>query len=108
MGVALLLIAMRLVDHFWQIQPSFRGPDQPVPPLRAHHLLAPIAEIGVGGLWVAAFCWGVSRRAGMASLLPPPAQDAHGGHAAPPAHAPAVHGGAAVAYPAAGTGGHHA
>jgi hypothetical protein len=110
MGVALLLIAMRIVDHVWQIQPSYRGPDQPVPPLRAHHLLAPIAAIGVGGLWVAAFCWGVRGR-GVANLLPPPAADAHGGHAGRPAHAPATpdgHGGAVVAYPAPGTGGHHA
>lgn len=49
--VAVLIIAMRLVDLYWLIVPAFH-------PDGLHlHWLDVVLPIGIGGLWLAAFAW---------------------------------------------------
>jgi hypothetical protein len=49
--VAVLIIAMRLVDLYWLIVPAFH-------PDGLHlHWLDMVLPIGIGGLWLAAFAW---------------------------------------------------
>jgi hypothetical protein len=70
-GVALLVLAMRVVDVFWLIVPAY----QPKAGFTVHPLdLA--ALLGVGGLWLGVFLWQVRSR----PLLPlhaPVAEEAH-------------------------------
>ena len=49
-GVALLAFAMRFVNDFWLIAPSF-------PENRDLFFLQPIAYLGIGGLWVGVYLW---------------------------------------------------
>jgi len=53
--VALLVLAMRLVDTWWMITPAFGG-DGP-----AFHWMDAAAAAGVGGLWVHLFCRQLAR-----------------------------------------------
>jgi hypothetical protein len=59
-GVALVVIVMRLVDLFWQIGPM-HGADH-----FGLHWLDVVAPIALGGVWVAIFTWQLQSRA----LLP--------------------------------------
>jgi hypothetical protein len=49
--VALLLIVLTLIDVYWLVAPAYeqKGPE--------FRLLDVFAVIGIGGIWVAAFCW---------------------------------------------------
>jgi hypothetical protein len=47
--IALLVLAMRIVDTFWMITPAF------YPDGFTLHWLDPIALIGIGGLWLAIY-----------------------------------------------------
>ncbi len=54
-SVAIFVLLMRFVDLFWQIVPAFGPVD-----LLSHWLdmiTAVVAVLGVGGIWVAVFCW---------------------------------------------------
>jgi len=55
-GVAVLLLAMRWVDLHWLAAPVF-SPDRP-----SFHWLDAATMIALGGFWVAAFTWRLSRR----------------------------------------------
>ncbi len=63
-GVALLVVFMHMIDMIWLILPAqFEDPLDPkihVPLLQV--LLAFVAIIGVGGIWVASFAWQMSRK----------------------------------------------
>ena len=54
--VALLMLLMRWIDLFWQVEPAFHHEHF------SFHWLYPAALLGVGGLWLAAFCWQLKRR----------------------------------------------
>ena len=58
--IALLVIAMRLVDLFWLLGPEHGKP------LLAVHWLDFVAPVAIGGLWVALFLWQLGTR----SLIP--------------------------------------
>ena len=55
-GVALLVVAMRMVDLFWLIRPVFS------PSRFTLHWLDFAAPIGVGGVWLAFFLWQLAQR----------------------------------------------
>lgn len=50
-----VILAMRLVDYFWHVMPSF------FPAGFTLHWMDIIAPIAIGGLWVAAFSWHLQR-----------------------------------------------
>jgi hypothetical protein len=54
--VAVLILVMRIVDLFWMIAPNF---------YKHFHisLLDVVAPIAIGGLWLSAFSWQLSKRA---------------------------------------------
>lgn len=54
--IAILILMMRLYDLFWTIVPSFTGEHFHV------SWMDIVAPIGIGGLWLAAFAWALSRR----------------------------------------------
>ncbi len=54
--VAGFIIFMRLVDLFWVIKPSFHPESVYIHPLDI------IALIGIGGVWITAFLWALSRK----------------------------------------------
>jgi hypothetical protein len=56
LGIAILILLMHYLEVFWTIRPAF---DDGGVPLNWADLLAPFA---VGGLWIAAFTWQLSRR----------------------------------------------
>jgi hypothetical protein len=58
-AVAIFLLVMRFVDLFWEIVPAFPPAD-----VMGHWLdfmVAVVAAAGVGGLWLAFFCWQLKR-----------------------------------------------
>ena len=55
-ALAVFILAMRWVDHLWQIEPVFHPHGLYV------HWLDVAAPVAVGGLWVAAFAWLLKRR----------------------------------------------
>ena len=62
--VALLVLAMRVVDQVWLIVPAFqhdRGIEEPSMPA-VSILLYAAALVGVGGLWLGVFLWQVRQR----------------------------------------------
>jgi hypothetical protein len=78
-GVALLVLAMRVVDDVWLIVPAL-GQASPAAsaPGAAGALLYPACLVGLGGLWLGVFLWQVRQR----PLLPvhaPPTEEAHHG-----------------------------
>ena len=79
-GVAVLLLVMRLVDLFWLVAPTF-WPDG-----LAIHWLYMVTPIAVGGLWLAVFAWRLSARAELPLFDLPPAEEALDEHARQPAH----------------------
>jgi hypothetical protein len=54
--VALLVVAMRLVDVYWMTEPAF-GESGFSP-----HWMDVAAPVGLGGIWVGAFLWNLKRR----------------------------------------------
>ena len=55
-AVALLMLVVRLLDHFWLVGPDLIGRGGLAVPLRVHWMdLA--ATLGIGGLWLALFAW---------------------------------------------------
>jgi hypothetical protein len=60
-AVALLMLAMRLLDHFWLVGPDLIGHEGLVVPLRVHWMDA-AAVVGLGGLWLSLFAWQARRR----------------------------------------------
>ena len=54
-GLAILLMVMRLVDIYWYVVPNFRG-------VAMFSLWYIVAPIGVGGLWLAYFCYNLRQR----------------------------------------------
>jgi len=56
LAIAGIIIAMRLVDMFWMVEPNFydRG--------FSLHWLDAVAPIGVGGLWLAVFLSQLKKR----------------------------------------------
>jgi len=74
--LAVLILAMRVVDVIWLIEPSYN---------REHFHLSwmdIVAPLGMGGLWLATFAWQLQKR----SLVPindpqlEQALEAHAGH----------------------------
>ena len=59
-GVAVLIVAMHLVEMFWFVVPAFHTTGFSI------SWMDVLAPIGIGGLWFAAFLWQLARR----SLLP--------------------------------------
>jgi hypothetical protein len=57
--VALLLLAMRLVDSFWLVQPAFSPQGLSV------HWLQLATPVAIGGLWLALFAWRLPARAAL-------------------------------------------
>jgi len=55
-ALAVFILAMRWVDHLWQIEPVFHPHGLYV------HWLDVAAPVAVGGLWLAAFAWLLKRR----------------------------------------------
>ncbi len=53
--VGMLILLMRMVDLFWLVAPAFHPQG-----LRIHWMDA-VAPIGLGGLWISAFVWGLKR-----------------------------------------------
>jgi hypothetical protein len=60
-SVALLMLAMRLVDHFWLVGPDLIGREALAVPLRVHWMDV-AAVLGLGGLWLFLFAWQARRR----------------------------------------------
>ena len=61
-GVALLMLAMRLLDHFWLVGPDLIGRGETLAvPLRVHWMDV-AAVVGLGGLWLFLFAWQARRR----------------------------------------------
>jgi len=60
-AVALLMLAMRLVDHFWLVGPDLIGREALAVPLRVHWMDV-AAVLGLGGLWLSLFAWQARRR----------------------------------------------
>ena len=61
-AVALLMLAMRLLDHFWIVGPDLIGHGQSLTvPLRVHWMDV-AAVVGLGGLWLSLFAWQARRR----------------------------------------------
>lgn len=56
LGVAGLILFMRLVDVFWLTRPAFAHDGFHV------HWMDLLAPVGVGGLWLAAFLWQLGKR----------------------------------------------
>ena len=56
--VAGLLLVMRYADYFWQVMPPLHR--------QAPHWLDIAVALGLGGLWLAVFCWQLAQR----NLLP--------------------------------------
>lgn len=69
--VALLILVMRQVDFYWQLQPSFAGGHHGIT-LYVANLLMPIA---IGGIWIAHFAWQFRGR----RVLPQPLAGGHHG-----------------------------
>ena len=59
--VALLMLAVRLVDHFWLVAPDLIGPEALAVPLRVHWMDV-AAVLGLGGVWLFLFAWQARRR----------------------------------------------
>ncbi len=60
--VALLMLAMRLLDHFWLVGPDLIGRGETLAvPLRVHWMDV-AAVVGLGGLWLFLFAWQARRR----------------------------------------------
>jgi hypothetical protein len=55
-GVAGLILFMRLVDVFWLTRPAFAQEGFHL------HWMDLLAPVGVGGLWLAAFLWQLGKR----------------------------------------------
>jgi len=55
-AVALLMLAMRLLDHFWLVGPDLIGGGGLAVPLRVHWMDV-AATLGIGGLWLSLFAW---------------------------------------------------
>jgi hypothetical protein len=60
-AVALLMLAMRLLDHFWLVGPDLIGREALAVPLRVHWMDV-AATVGLGGLWLSLFAWQARRR----------------------------------------------
>jgi hypothetical protein len=60
-AVALLMLAMRLLDHFWLVGPDLIGHEALTVPLRVHWMDV-AAVLGLGGLWLSLFAWQARRR----------------------------------------------
>lgn len=54
--VALIVIAMRVVDLFWLVTPTYS------PRVMTIHWLDVVTFIGIGGVWLAMFCWQLQQR----------------------------------------------
>lgn len=70
-AVALLVLAMRVVDLFWLIVPAYRVG-------LSVHLLDVAALVGVGGVWLWVFLWQVQQRPLLPVHAPPAEEDHHG------------------------------
>ena len=68
-GIACLLLVMRLVDLTWLVMPAF-SPDR-----FSLHWLNFVAPLAVGGLWLAAFTWRLSARANLPVDDPAPIEE---------------------------------
>ena len=55
-GVALVIIAMRMVDLFWLVAPAFHPGEFRL------HWMDVVAPIGLGGLWLSVFVWHLKGR----------------------------------------------
>jgi hypothetical protein len=103
--VAAFVLVMRAVDWVWVIEPSVRsnmGYSMRLGPWILSDLLL---LVGIGGIWLAFFCWQMSGRL----VLPLPILDeSHHGDAAAEAaaHGP-IHGHGHRGGPAVAGGGHH-
>ena len=53
--VALLLLFMRWVELFWQVEPAFHGPHPHAANNPAFFWLYPAAALGIGGFWLFLF-----------------------------------------------------
>lgn len=78
-GIACLLLLMRLVDLTWLVMPAF-SPDR-----FSLHWLNFVTPLAVGGLWLAAFSWRLSARADLPVYDPAPIEEsehelAHAAH----------------------------
>lgn len=61
--VALLILFMRILDHYWIIAPAFREHGAEGHGAAFHpHWMDPLAILGLSGLWFAAFLWQLERR----------------------------------------------
>jgi hypothetical protein len=61
-AVALLMLAMRLLDHFWLVGPDLISHGEALAvPLRVHWMDV-AAVLGIGGLWLSLFAWQARRR----------------------------------------------
>jgi hypothetical protein len=60
-AVALLMLGMRLLDHFWLVGPDLIGHGGPAVPLRVHWMDV-AATLGIGGLWLSLFARQARRR----------------------------------------------
>jgi hypothetical protein len=82
--VAMLVVAMRVVDLFWWIAPAIAGADEHGHLANAAHrpfhvsYMDVLAPIGLGAIWVSAFI----RQLGRRSLLPVAALESDDGHLA--------------------------
>jgi hypothetical protein len=54
--VCLLLLAIRLVDVYWIVEPAFYNQQIHI------HWLDFVTPVGIGGLWLAAFFWHLRSR----------------------------------------------
>jgi hypothetical protein len=78
-----LIVAMRLVDHFWQVKPTFS------PVVFSIHWMDLVAPVALGGLWLAFFAWNLKRTSLVLPHEPPLSEEEekrlHRGH--PPVRA---------------------
>jgi hypothetical protein len=74
--VAVLLLAMRLVDLFWLVQPAFS------PAGLTMHWLQLVTPIAIGGLWLALYAWRLPARAALPVFELPPETETGAVHGA--------------------------
>ena len=80
-AIAALLLAMRLVDLYWLVMPTFS------PGRLTFHWLHLVLPVAIGGLWLAMFSWRLAARSALPVLDPLPSEEEEAHRdAAQPAH----------------------